>query len=125
MKNATECSFKRMSLWVFLLLTASSLLGQTLITVKGTVTDAQGEILIGVTVLVQGTKNGTVTNADGHYTIQNVPINSILDFSYVGMRMQSVEVNRNSVINVILKEDSEMLENVVVIGYGEQKRDKW
>ncbi|MGP1536033.1 TonB-linked SusC/RagA family outer membrane protein [Bacteroides heparinolyticus] len=124
MKNATECSFKRMSLWVFLLLTASSLLGQTLITVKGTVTDAQGEILIGVTVLVQGTQNGTVTNADGHYTIQNVPINSILDFSYVGMRMQSVEVNRNSVINVILKEDSEMLENVVVIGYGEQKRDQ-
>lgn len=107
----------------FALLANLSLMAQTL-TVKGTVTDALGETLVGVTVLVQGTKNGGVTDMYGNYAISNVPANGVLEFSYIGMQMQAIEVNRNSIINVILKEDSEVLEDVVVIGYGQQKREQ-
>lgn len=85
-------------------------------TVTGTVTDALGDPLIGATVLVQGTSNGVITDIDGRYSIQATPENT-LDFSYVGMVKQAVKVGSQSVINVQMKDDSQMLAETVVIGY--------
>ena len=96
----------------------SSLFAQN-ITVKGTVTDEQNEPLIGATVIVQGnTAVGTVTDMNGNYVLSNVPTNGTLVVSFVGMRTQTVPVNGQSVINVILREDRELLEEVVITGYG-------
>ena len=103
-----------------LLLTSSSLFSQTK-TVTGTVTDAQNEPLIGVSVLIQGTSSGTVTDLDGNYSISVTPDN-VLEFSYVGMQKQIISVGLQTVINVVMKDDSQMLGETVVIGYGSAKK---
>ena len=90
-------------------------------TVTGTVTDALGDPLIGATVLVQGTSNGVITDIDGRYSIQ-ATLENTLDFSYVGMVKQAVKVGSQSVINVQMKDDSQMLAETVVIGYGSAKK---
>ena len=90
-------------------------------TVTGTVTDALGEPLIGASVLVQGTSNGVITNIDGKYSIQVTPENT-LEFSYVGMQKQAIRVGSQSVIDVQMKDDSQMLAETVVIGYGSAKK---
>ena len=69
-------------------------------TVTGTVLDKQNEPLIGVTVKVQGTTNGTVTNFDGVYSLSNVSADANLEFSYVGMKLQVQKVSGQSVVNV-------------------------
>lgn len=86
------------------------------ITVRGNITDGSGESLVGVTVQVQGTNIGTVTDVDGNYNIPNVSSSAILEVSYVGMRTQSIPVNGRTFINVTLEEDTELLEEVVVVG---------
>lgn len=88
------------------------------ITVKGYVVDSSGEPLIGVTVQVQGAASGTITDINGNFSIPNVPSNAILEISYVGMRTQSVHVNGRTSINIALEEDTELLDEVVVVGYG-------
>lgn len=125
MKNKNTSSEK--SLWlknlflaVCLLLAAMPVFSQTR-TVTGTVTDALGDPLIGVSILVQGTSNGVVTDIDGKYALANVPENGTLTLSYIGMLSQDVKVNGRSVINVTLKEDSQQLDEIVVIGYGAAK----
>lgn len=92
------------------------------ITVKGTVDDELGEPLIGVTVQIQGTGIGTTTGADGDYSLANVPRNGKLEISYVGMKTQIIDVNGRTTINITLQEDSEILDEVVVVGYGTQRR---
>ncbi len=87
----------------------------------GTVTDAANEPLIGASVLVQGTSTGTITDMDGKYSISVTP-EDVLVFSYVGMTTQSVKVGAQNVINVTLKEDSQVLAETVVIGYGSAKK---
>lgn len=111
---------KEFILVVCLLLAAMPVFSQTR-TVTGTVTDALGDPLIGVSILVQGTNNGVVTDIDGKYTLANVPENGTLTLSYIGMLSQDVKVNGRSVINVTLKEDSQQLDEIVVIGYGAAK----
>lgn len=91
-------------------------------TVSGTVTDANGEPLIGVTIQVQGTTNGTITDMDGNFTLSNVPANGTLEVSYVGMRSQTVAINGRTTVNVALSEDTELLDEVVVVGYGTMRR---
>lgn len=103
-----------------LLLTSSSLFSQTK-TVTGTVTDALNDPLIGVSVLIQGTTSGTVTDLDGNYSISVTPDN-VLEFSYVGMQKQMIPVGLQTVINVVMKDDSQMLGETVVIGYGSAKK---
>lgn len=94
------------------------------ITVRGTVTDTQQEELIGVTVKLQGASIGTVTDIDGNFTLSNIPPDGILEVSYVGMQTQTIPVNGRSSIGIVMQEDSETLEEVVVIGYGTvRKRD--
>lgn len=86
-------------------------------TVTGHVTDAQGEALIGVSVMVKGSTTGTVTDFDGNYSLQSVPSTAQIQFSYIGYQTKTVIVGSNSTINVVLDEDNAALDEVVVIGY--------
>ena len=91
-------------------------------TVRGKVTDPSGESLVGVSVQVENTSNGIATDANGDYSLNNIPSNGVLVFSYIGMETQRVSVNNRTVIDVVLLEDSELLDEVVVIGYGTVKK---
>ena len=91
-------------------------------TVSGKVTDTRNQPLPGVTVVVKGTTQGTVTNADGNYTISSLPGNSTLQFSFVGMRSQEVVVGNQTNINVVMEEETIGIEEVVAIGYGTAKK---
>lgn len=101
------------------------LLSAQQVTVSGTVMEeATGEPAIGVTVLVKGTSNGTVTDMDGNYSLSNVPGDATLVFSYIGMMTLEEPLNGRTTINVTLREDVQALDEVVVIGYGAaRKRD--
>ncbi len=91
-------------------------------TVSGKVTDTDGEPLPGVTVMIKGTTQGSVTGSDGNYSVQNVPAGATLVFSYVGMKSQEVAVGNQSVINVEMVTDAIGIEEVVAIGYGTMKK---
>ncbi|MDD4486847.1 MAG: TonB-dependent receptor [Proteiniphilum sp.] len=97
------------------------LFGQN-ISVNGIVSDTEGEPLIGVTVQVQGTSIGTVTDLDGRFALQNVARNAILEISYVGMKTEVMPVDGRTRIDVVLTDDTEVLDELVVVGYGEQRR---
>lgn len=90
--------------------------------VKGVVTDKTNQGAVGVSVLVQGTTIGTLTDADGSYILNNVPMDGTLEFSCIGMVTQTVPIANRGVINVQMQEDVEMLEETVVIGYGTVKK---
>ena len=90
--------------------------------VSGTVTDETGEPLPGVTVVVKGTTQGTVTNAEGFYLLTDIPDDATLQFSFVGMRTQEIEVGNKTSIDVTLKVDAIGIEEVVAVGYGTQKK---
>ncbi|MDD4108856.1 MAG: SusC/RagA family TonB-linked outer membrane protein, partial [Prolixibacteraceae bacterium] len=87
-------------------------------TVNGTVTDEGGQPLPGVSVIVKGTTQGTVTNTDGNFTITGVPEGATLVFSFVGMRLQEMIVGNQTSINVTMQEESIGIDEVVAIGYG-------
>ena len=89
--------------------------------VKGTVSDEAGEPIIGATVKVQGTNEGAITDFDGNFSVKAAS-DATLNFSYVGYVTQSVKVGGKSTVNVTLKEDSNTLNDVVVIGYGTMKK---
>ena len=91
-------------------------------TVTGTVKDATGEPMIGVSVVVDGTTNGAMTDLDGHFTIQKVPNNGVLKFSYVGYKEQKLPVAGKNTLTVVLQEDAMGLDEVVVVGYGTMKK---
>lgn len=103
-----------------MLIGASTLLAQVRIT--GTVTDAGGGSLIGVNVIEQGTANGTITDLDGNFVLSVSSSNSSLVFSYVGFITQEVPVGNNSKLTVVLLEDTETLEEIIVVGYGTQAK---
>lgn len=90
--------------------------------VKGTVKDNLGNTLPGVSVVVKGTVQGASTDIDGNFIIPDVEKGKILEFSYIGFVGQEVVVNNNQPLVIILKEDAEVLDEVVVIGYGTQKK---
>ncbi len=90
--------------------------------VTGTVVDDSGEPLIGVTVMVEGTSNGTATDFDGNYSLKNVPSKGKLVFSYIGYTQQTVEVKGRTKIDVTMSEDSKALDELVVVGYGQIKK---
>ena len=90
--------------------------------VTGTVTDATGEPLIGVNVIVkENPATGTITDMDGNYSLRPNG-GTTLEFSYIGYAPQRVPIGGRKVVNVQLKEDSESLDEVVVVGYGTQKK---
>ena len=90
-------------------------------TATGTVLDNTGETVIGASVVVKGTTNGVVTDIDGNFSLQNVKKGDILQVSYVGYKTQEVTWNGKA-LTITLAEDTEMLEEVVVVGYGTQKK---
>jgi len=103
----------------FSLLTGGTLMAQN-IQVSGTVSDYMGP-MVSVTVRLQGTGTGTVTDMDGKYSLQ-APANGTLEFSFMGYETQVVKINKRNVINITLKESSETLDEVVVVGYGTVKK---
>lgn len=90
--------------------------------ITGVVKDATGEPMIGVNVLVKGTTNGTITDFDGNFTIQGVNDKDVLVVSYIGYISQELPVGKQSSFNVILKDDTQALDEIVVVGYGVQKK---
>ena len=93
------------------------------INVSGTVTDDTGLTVIGATVIVEGNfEKGTVTDIDGKYLLKDVPSNSTLLFSYVGFQTKSILINGKSIIDVVLNSDIAVLDELVVVGYGVQKK---
>lgn len=92
-------------------------------TVSGIVSDPTGEPLIGVSIQVKGSTVGTVTDFDGNYVMPDVKASDVLVFSYVGYASQEMTVGNQTVINVTLSEDTETLEEVVVVGYGQMKKN--
>ena len=91
-------------------------------TVTGTVVDTAGEPMIGVSILVDGTTIGGVTDFDGNFSIKDVPENGVLRISYVGYKDQKISVAGKSSINVTLQEDAMGLDEIVVVGYGTMKK---
>jgi TonB-linked SusC/RagA family outer membrane protein len=119
----------KMKLTIFLLLIA--ILGSTAAvsysqyqqgTISGTVTDETGQPLPGVTVIIKGTTQGTVTNANGEYTLINLPDEATLSFSFVGFATKDVEISGQTKIDIVLLEDNLALDEVVVVGYGTMKK---
>ena len=90
--------------------------------VTGVVVDGTGEPVIGANVVVKGTTNGTITDFDGNYTIEGVSANDVLVISYIGYLSQEVPVGNQSMIKVTLKEDTQTLDEVVVVSYGTMKK---
>ena len=90
--------------------------------VSGTVVDAAGEAVIGASVMVKGTSTGTITDFDGKFALQNVSDNASLVISYVGYRTQTVATAGKNQFNITLEEDKQLLDEVVVVGYGVQRK---
>lgn len=90
-------------------------------TVKGQVVDENGEPIIGASVLLKGSSNGVITNIDGNFVLNGVS-KGVLVISYIGYKTQEVSISGKPLIKVVLKEDTEVLDEVVVVGYGVQKK---
>ena len=112
--------FRMLTLSLFALCTTLVFAQQK--TIKGIVVDATGEPLIGVNVSVKGTTIGIITDIDGKYTLE-VPTNATLVFSYIGYRTQEHSVGNQTTINITLQEDTQNIDEVVVVGYGVQKKE--
>ncbi|QRX64488.1 TonB-dependent receptor [Dysgonomonadaceae bacterium zrk40] len=106
---------------LLMILSANAQTG-TQINVSGSVTDVNGEPLIGVNILVEGTSTGTVTDYDGNFQLR-VPADAVLNISYIGYRPQQIAVNNSTTIQIVLVEDTELLDELVVIGYGTVRKD--
>ena len=91
-------------------------------TISGTVTDFTGEPVIGASVLVNGTTNGTITDLNGKFSLSNVPTKGTITITYIGYKKQEVSVAGNTNFKITLQEDTETLDEVVVVGYGVQKK---
>ncbi len=106
---------------LFLVSSVTLVNGQDNITVTGTVSDSMGP-LPGASVVVNGTTTGTQTDFDGNFTLDEVPSDATLETSYIGYASQDIPVDGQTTINVTLQEDAQALEEVVVVGYGTQKK---
>lgn len=115
-----SCFLKALGIMLLSVLFATQANAQN-ITVTGTVTDNLGPV-IGASIQVEGTSNGCITDIDGNYSLPNVPSKATLVFSYIGYQTQNIAVAGKTKINVLLAEDSQMLNEVVVVGYGVQRK---
>lgn len=91
-------------------------------TITGTVTDKTGEPVIGCNVTLKGASRGVITDLNGEYTISVSSDKAVLSFSFIGYTTQEIKVGNQSAISVVLEEDSELLDEVVVVGYGTQRK---
>ena len=90
--------------------------------IKGTIIDSTGEPLIGVNVSIKGTTIGTISDLDGNYVLQAPNSNSIVVFSFIGYKREEVVVGTKTVIDMTLQDDTQLIDEVVVVGYGVQKK---
>ncbi len=95
---------------------------KSVVSVKGRVTDSSGQPLPGVSIIIKNSTQGTVTNTNGDFYLQNVPQGATLVFSFVGMRAREEKVDNRQVIDVIMEEEMIGLDEVVAVGYGTQKK---
>ena len=129
-KSTYQFDNVRTKLFLWVILASIPILGlragpvdvTTAMTVSGTVLSDEGEPLIGVTVLEEGTSNGTVTDFDGTYSLEVLDGDAILQFSYTGYRTTSVPVAGKNVIDVTMEVEVSSLDEVVVVGYGTTKK---
>ena len=121
LNSAASWLAKRFSVLMILICCAVAPAIAQQITVKGTVVDDTDEPLPGVSVVIKGHKTGVMTDIDGNYVITAAP-NDIIDFTYIGMKPESVKVNGRTKIDVTLFPDSNTLDELVAVGYGVQKR---
>lgn len=118
-RRFTKCL---MLLLVPLLFVGTMVQAQVEVTLRGTVTETNGSPLIGVSVVVKGTTKGVVTGLDGSFTLQGVREGSTLVFSYIGFKTQEATVGPRTIFDIVLEEDMSTLSEVVVVGFGEQKK---
>lgn len=122
MKNQKKSGLKRWSIVTLFFLCVSNFMLAQGIKVKGVVTDTTNEPLIGAAVTVKGTSTGTITDFDGNFIIDVSSNDDVLVISYIGFTPKEVKVAGKTVINVVLGEDVKALDEVVVVGYGVQKK---
>lgn len=121
MKHEVKSVFLKALLIMFAFISTLSILGQTK-TVRGTISDKEGQALIGVNVLEENTNNGTVTDLSGNFSLEVSSPQAHLILSYIGYEIHRVLVGSKSIINVVLNDDTKSLDELVVIGYGTQTR---
>ncbi|WP_300910347.1 TonB-dependent receptor [uncultured Bacteroides sp.] len=123
MKNVTKTIKKIPYLFLLMLLSCLPTLAQNGVTVKGTVYDANGETVIGASIVLKGNNSiGTISDIDGNFTLAVPHENAILIVSYIGMKSQEVKANSKTPMKLTLEDDSQQLEEVVVVGFGQQKK---
>lgn len=123
MKNATKKIKKIPYLFLLMLFSCLTVLAQNGITVRGTVFDSNGETVIGASVVLKGNNSiGTISDIDGNFVLTVPNENSTLVVSFVGMKSQEVKSTSKGMIKVTLEDDSQQLEEVVVVGFGQQKK---
>lgn len=123
MKNATKKNQKIPYLFLLMLFSCLTVLAQNGITVRGTVFDSNGETVIGASVVLKGNNSiGTISDIDGNFVLTVPNENSTLIVSFVGMKSQEVKATSKGMIKVTLEDDSQQLEEVVVVGFGQQKK---
>lgn len=122
MKKKSFKQFVRKAMLSFVILFTISATAFSQLKVSGTVTDSNKEPLIGVTVLVSGSKTGTITDFDGKYSIQVPNSKSSIVFSYIGYKTITKETGNQTTINVVMTEDAKEMDEVVVVAYGTQKK---
>lgn len=118
MKNDVPIHFAWSQILAFVLLFLTSTVSAQTLTIKGNVTDVSSEPIIGASVVVEGTTNGSVTDLDGNFTLSNVPQKGKIVISFIGYQSQTLDLKGQTVLKVVLQEDSKLIDEVVVIGYG-------
>ena len=122
MKNLKQLIRQTIPAILMLMAFSTTLCAQNNITIKGTVTDASQEPLIGASVVVKGQASlGTITDFDGNFTLKVPSESSVIVISYVGMTTREIKVGKQRTFNVTLQDDTQ-LEEVVVVGFGQQKK---
>lgn len=118
--NSRANIFRQLLLALSFFVVATTVLAQNR-TISGTIVDSRGESLIGASVLEKGTSNGTITDIDGKFSL-SATANAILQISYIGYISQEIKAETGKTMRIILLEDSQTLDEVVVVGFGTQKK---
>lgn len=121
-KNKNSKRFLRNVSWLFILLCLNTAGAFAQVTITGTITDVNKEPLIGVNIVVTGQKTGTISDFNGKYSIQIPDTKSSIVFSYIGYKTVVKEVGGSKNIDVVMEEDTKAIDEVVVVGYGVQKK---
>ncbi|MDC7139205.1 SusC/RagA family TonB-linked outer membrane protein [Bacteroides finegoldii] len=121
-RDASRIKFSQICIFMFFFLFPSSVYSQSQKQITGNVQDIQGNPLIGVSILETGTSNGTITDMNGTYSLNVSSTGATLKFSYIGYEEQLIKIQGRNIINVKMNEETSNLDEVVVVGYGVQRK---